>query len=1079
MFHFTALLGAQSESGASQSLLQLDNGIKILVDVGWDANFDVRMLDELERHTPTIDLILLTHPTLEHMGAYAHACKHIRNFSMIPVYSTFPVSNLGRLLLQDIYLSSPKAYTRLLDTSIGHDASSIINPITTPISTGTPMPVDPNIILGPTAVATEVPKDALKLPPTPAEIDSYCGKIITLKYSQPTPLHSAVSRVAGKLGSITITAYSAGHSLGGTIWKIQQAQESIVYAVDWNLSRENCLRGAAFLGEGGRVQDALLKPTALVCSSRNATVTNVAGGRKKRDEVLLETIHKVAVEKGGTVLIPTDSVGRVLELAYLLEHAWRKDQTFSGKGKGKGVGLYLAGRKVKRLSQVVGSMLEWMDEAVVREFESITEKSSQNRNIRRAGGGGGGGSVGNKDQDSKDGKSDPSGNKAGPFDFTYLTLISTPGQLTKILNHNAGMGKVLIASDSSLEWGFSRDALIKLASDDKNIVVLTERGEGKVGLTGQLWQGWKEAVSTYEEEDSAATGQIVAVHSQHEIKASSKIWLEGDELIAYKKYMAAQQMINSQHQSLMSTSGLPSGLDVDVDDEDASSSSDDDSDSERQGKALTASKKVSQAAVMMGGAVPLGINEKTVDIGINILLRGEGVYDFDVRGAKGRNRMFPFQIRRRRVDEYGEVVRPDDYLRAEERQDEEELVDDAGEQQATRVMGKKRKWNEDILKPGRGVNARKGHKEGEDNYPKITSHKRRSGSHQKQHHNHRRRRAADKSTNDDEDSYDPEAQESNEEGELSESSSSILSESEDDAEEGLTSPCKLPPATASTIHLRISATFIDFMGLHDQKSLRMLLPLIDPKKLILIGGKRDETKYLAEFYREKVALTSRAGGGGCTGNTDVFSPRCGNTVNASVDTNAWTVKLGNSLSRGLKWQNVRGLGVVHVFGRVAPDEHELQQKKQKTTTVITTFPTTSSMDLDDQEQTNSNGIQEVAVVEKHQNQLILDVLPPALAAATRSVAQPIHVGDIRLADLRRLLQDEGHVAEFKGEGTLLVDGVVVVRKTGVGNVAVEDGGGGLLSTTGAGAGEFRDARGNTFIQVRRKVYEGLAVVAGG
>lgn len=981
MFHFTPLLGAQSDSPACQSLLELDNGIKILVDVGWDTSFDTRMLSELERHTPTIDLILLTHPTLEHMGAYAHACKHIPAFNSIPVYSTFPVSNLGRLLLQDIYLSSPKAFTRL-----EHTASP---------------------------TSEDLPKDALRLPPTPAEVDSYCGKIVTLKYSQPTPLHSAVARVAGKLGSVTITAYSAGHSLGGTIWKIQQAQESIVYAVDWNLSRENCLRGAAFLG-----QEALLKPTALVCSSRNATVTNMAGGRKKRDEILLETIRKTAVEKGGTVLIPTDSVGRVLELVYLLEHAWRKDMRLSGKGnQGKGITLHLAGRKVKRLGQVIGSMLEWMDEAVVREFESIAEKSGRgndNRNRR-----------GNKDQDQKEGQSE-TGNKAGPFDFLYLNLISTPGQLAKALNSNDGRGKVIIASDTSLEWGFSRDALIKLSNDEKNVVVLTERSEGKSGLAGRLWQGWKEA-TVKQEEDSASTGQIVPINSSQDIEVSTKTRLEGDELLAYQKHMAT---ISSQNQILLATG--PAGIDADQEDEDASSSSDDDSDSERQGKALTTatSKKVSQAAVMMGGTAPAGVGEK-VDIGVNILLRGEGIYDYDVRGAKGRNRMFPFQVRRKRVDEYGEVVRPDDYMRAEERQDEDMADDEGQKQEETRVMGRKRKWDEDL--PKAGSSARKNSKGAMDMGKRRALHRRKRGK---------------PAVGDD--SYDPDAMhESAEEGEVSESSEA----DDEDDDEVLTAPGKLCTAT-ETVRLHISATFIDFSGLHDQKSLRMLLPLIDPKKLILIGGKREETKYLADFYREKAAAANRGGGTG----TDVFSPQIGHTINASVDTNAWTVRLGTSLSRGLKWQNVRGLGVVHVIGRVAPietDPDSSNSKKQKT---ITTAG-----------EGGDEGSSSERVEEEGEMQLELDVLPPAVAAATRSVAQPIHVGDIRLADLRTLLQKEGHSAEFKGEGTLLVDGVVVVRKSGM-NVSVEDGGGGL----GSGSSKAK-----TFVKVRQKVYEGLAVVAGG
>jgi len=49
MFQFTPLLGAQSSSPASQSLLTLDGAVKILIDVGWDDDFDVEKLKDLER----------------------------------------------------------------------------------------------------------------------------------------------------------------------------------------------------------------------------------------------------------------------------------------------------------------------------------------------------------------------------------------------------------------------------------------------------------------------------------------------------------------------------------------------------------------------------------------------------------------------------------------------------------------------------------------------------------------------------------------------------------------------------------------------------------------------------------------------------------------------------------------------------------------------------------------------------------------------------------------------------------------------------------------------------------------------
>jgi cleavage and polyadenylation specificity factor subunit 2 len=50
MFTFTPLLGAKcADSRASQSILELDGGVKILVDVGWDERFDTSALTELER----------------------------------------------------------------------------------------------------------------------------------------------------------------------------------------------------------------------------------------------------------------------------------------------------------------------------------------------------------------------------------------------------------------------------------------------------------------------------------------------------------------------------------------------------------------------------------------------------------------------------------------------------------------------------------------------------------------------------------------------------------------------------------------------------------------------------------------------------------------------------------------------------------------------------------------------------------------------------------------------------------------------------------------------------------------------
>ncbi|PUU73556.1 hypothetical protein B9Z19DRAFT_1134975 [Tuber borchii] len=96
--------------------------------------------------------------------------------------------------------------------------------------------------------------------------------------------------------------------------------------------------------------------------------------------------------------------------------------------------------------------------------------------------------------------------------------------------------------------------------------------------------------------------------------------------------------------------------------------------------------------------------------------------------------------------------------------------------------------------------------------------------------------------------------------------------------------------------------------------------------------------------------------------------------------------------------------------------------------------------------------------------LFLDELRCALAAPTMTVAQPIHIGDIRLADLRRVLLEDGLTAELRGEETLLIDGVVV----GVGSRIIEDGGGGMLR------GAVRNEKAN-LVEVRKRMYRSLTV----
>ena len=920
-------------------------------------------------------------------------------FTQIPIYATTPVISLGRTLLQDIYSSTPLASTTIPKSYLSESSYSY------------------------SSLSDAVSTQYLLQPPTTEEIASYFSLINPLKYSQPhQPLPSPFSP---PLNGLTITAYNAGHTLGGTIWHLQHEVESVVYAVDWNQVRENVLSGAAWLGGAGaggaEVIEQLRKPTALVCSSKGAERNPLAGGRAKRDALLLDMI-RTSVAKGGTVLIPTDTSARVLELAYLLEHAWRKEADSQGDKNLQSAKLYLASRNVGATMRYARSMLEWMDENVVREFEAEANTTADRQNKRT---------------DSKVAVQEvnrPTGKSGGPFDFKYVKLLERKSQVNRILANQTP--QVILASDTSLEWGFSREVLRRIADGPSNLVILTADpgvGAGSIAednksLGRTFWDWYQERRDGVAMETTSDGQPLEQVHTggrELQIHDVLRAPLEGKELLVYQQYLATQRQLQNTLQNTGDTN-LETSADAIDEASSTNSSSSDESDPERQGKALNIS-----ATLAHSNRNKLGANKETV--GVNVLLRQPGVYDYDVRNKKGRESLFPYVTKRRRADDFGELIRPEDYLRAEERDEiNGQDMRDAESGKQSR-LGQKRKWEDARLRNANGRRVSNG--------------------------NIKRRRTGqmsniDPSANGVNSGHDAQGHDTTGD-ELSDDSSS-------ESEELSDGPAKLV-YKSSTVQVNLRIAFVDFAGLHDQRSLSMLIPLIQPRKLILIGGSKSETAWLANDCRQKLRSKSGTMNGGTM--DDIFSPGIDEVVSASMDTNAWTVKLSEGLVKRLHWQNVRGLSVVTLLGRLAataadeqPQTEALRKKRQK-------------MLKDEPE---ASDLENLSLVSDKAPRLIptLDTLPPSMTAATRSVAQPLHVGDLRLADLRKMLQSIGHIAEFRGEGTLLIDDLVAVRKSGTGQIEVE--GGGLRNP------ELRPREYEaSFYAVKRRIYEGLAIIAGG
>ena len=172
-----------------------------------------------------LDFILLSHSTPTHINALP---RIILTRPHTQIYSTVPVATLGRL------------------------------------STLEATPPGPTV----QDVKSEDEFEYL----TPRDVDKAFDRITTLRYSQPCTLSHG----------ITITAYPAGHSIGGTIWNIRKDQENIVVMLDWNHAKERIVGGMLDIKTL-----RLLERASCVITDVRGSSTPQAPTRKIREQFLM------------------------------------------------------------------------------------------------------------------------------------------------------------------------------------------------------------------------------------------------------------------------------------------------------------------------------------------------------------------------------------------------------------------------------------------------------------------------------------------------------------------------------------------------------------------------------------------------------------------------------------------------------------------------------------------------------------------------------------------------------------------------------------------------------------------------
>lgn len=484
-------------------VLQIDD-FRFLLDCGWNEKFDMDFIKDLKRHINNIDAVLLSHSDPLHLGALPYAVGKLG--LSCPIYATLPIYKMGQMFMYDLYQA--------------HKNCSEFDLFT----------LD--------------------------DVDAAFDKIVQLKYNQSIDMK-------GKGIGLRITPLPAGHSLGGTVWRIAApGEEDIIYAPDFNHKKERHLNGCEI--------ERILRPSLLLLGAMNADYEQPR--RRLRDEKLMTTILST-LRSGGSVLVCSDTAGRVLELAHMLDQLWRnKDSGLVAYS------LLLLSNVSYNVVEFAKSQIEWMSDKLTRAFE---------------------------------------GARSNPFALRHLQLCHSVAEVTRTPGP-----KVVLASFPDLEVGFTRDLFLLWAQQPQNSIVLTARTSPGTLARDLLEKGGDRTL---------------------ELFIKKRVKLEGSEL---EEFLQNQRLKTSNSTK-----------------EEATLSSDSDSEGELEMWVVT-------------GRHDIPVSHYGT--------RHTGCF----KTNKRHHAMYPCVEERTRQDDYGEIIKPEDYRLAE-------IIDGDSEMKELPVV--KQEHHEDVI----------------------------------------------------------------------------------------------------------------------------------------------------------------------------------------------------------------------------------------------------------------------------------------------------------------------------------------------------------------------------------------------
>lgn len=460
------------------------------------------------------------------------------------------------------------------------------------------------------------------------DILKYFNNIKCLNYSQNIHL----SHINNKLINLSLTPYNSGYSIGGSIWLIENnINEKIVYAPIWNHSKDEFLNNCKIFNNSD-----LIRPTTLIT---NSDYISTKYSHSNRIESFLNLIQK-NLNNGTNVLLPTTLTGRFFEL--IIPILLNKQINSN---------IYLINYTGFENLKILSNFLEWMNQSIIKLWENENQSEILFEN-----------------------------NRIQLIKFEDLENLVSTSEFQRT-------PKIFFVEEMNLlDGSLFNQFLIDMNSKLSYTMILTEKPNLNSKLN-QFFKIWKQNVDSTVYDPKESTLIVLEIPDVRMTSIKDEI-LRGKELATYLKKINEKKEIKAklekeEHERKKIEEMLDNDVKVETDSEEEEE--EDNADKVLENLDNDINKKILGNKDSNNENVNTNIikndksNNTNSEITTNIIKIAEMKFqiddskrlkmdeimalprDFDVRNLKHRNRVFPFVNNRYNIDDYGIVIKADDF----------------------------------------------------------------------------------------------------------------------------------------------------------------------------------------------------------------------------------------------------------------------------------------------------------------------------------------------------------------------------------------------------------------------------------